>query len=81
MGKPIQDGSTKYSKTADGAYISYKELHADGIIATAKTAVDISINLIGIMALFMGFMAIAEKAGVHKAFIENYRAVFLKIIS
>jgi len=62
-GKTYTDGSTKYSKTADGAYISYKELHADGIIATAKTAVDISINLIGIMALFMGFMAIAEKAG------------------
>lgn len=62
-GKTYTDGSIKYSKTADGAYISYKELHADGIIATAKTAVDISINLIGIMALFMGFMAIAEKAG------------------
>jgi spore maturation protein SpmA/spore maturation protein SpmB len=62
-GKTYTDGSAKYSKTADGAYISYKELHADGIIATAKTAVDISINLIGIMALFMGFMAIAEKAG------------------
>jgi spore maturation protein SpmA len=62
-GETYTDGSAKYSKTADGAYISYKELHADGIIATAKTAVDISINLIGIMALFMGFMAIAEKAG------------------
>ncbi len=36
---------------------------ADGIIETCKTAVSISIGLIGIMALFMGFMSIAEKAG------------------
>jgi spore maturation protein SpmA len=62
-GKTFTDGTTKYSKTASGAYISYKEQHADGVIATAKTAVDISINLIGIMALFMGFMSIAERAG------------------
>jgi spore maturation protein SpmA/spore maturation protein SpmB len=62
-GKSYTDGTTKYTKAADGNYISYKELHADGIIATAKTSVDIAINLIGIMALFMGFMSIAEKAG------------------
>jgi spore maturation protein SpmA/spore maturation protein SpmB len=36
---------------------------ADGIIETCKSAVNISIGLIGIMALFMGFMSIAEKAG------------------
>lgn len=36
---------------------------ADGIIETCKSAVNISINLIGIMALFMGFMTIAERAG------------------
>lgn len=38
--------------------------HADGIIQTAKSAViDIIIPLIGIMALFMGFLSIAEHAG------------------
>ncbi len=36
---------------------------ADGIIETVKAAVNISLGLIGIMALFMGFMAIAERAG------------------
>lgn len=37
---------------------------ADGIIQTAKNAViDIIIPLIGIMALFMGFLSIAERAG------------------
>ncbi len=36
---------------------------ADGIIETCKSAVNISLGLIGIMALFMGFMSIAERAG------------------
>lgn len=36
---------------------------ADGIIETCKSAVNICIGLIGIMALFMGFLAIAERAG------------------
>ncbi len=35
----------------------------DGIIETCKSAVNLCIGLIGIMALFMGFMSIAEKAG------------------
>lgn len=35
----------------------------DGIIETCKVAVNICLGLIGIMALFMGFMGIAEKAG------------------
>ncbi len=62
-GKIYSDGTLKYSKTGDGNFINYRQQSADGIIGTAKTAVDISINLIGIMALFMGFMSIAEKAG------------------
>jgi len=62
-GKSYTDGTTRYSKNANGDYIKYKQQNADGIISTAKSAVDISLNLIGIMALFMGFMSIAEKAG------------------
>ncbi len=38
-------------------------LKVDGIIPTCKNAVDLCINLIGVMALFMGFMNIAESAG------------------
>lgn len=37
--------------------------HADGIIETCKSAVNICIGLIGIIALFMGLMSIAERAG------------------
>ncbi|RZK50129.1 MAG: spore maturation protein [Pedobacter sp.] len=35
----------------------------DGIIQTCWTAVELCIKLIGVLALFMGFMSIAEKAG------------------
>jgi spore maturation protein SpmA len=38
-------------------------LHVDGVIETCWTAVNICLKLIGIMALFMGFMSIAERAG------------------
>ena len=38
-------------------------LHIDGVIETCWTAVNICFKLIGIMALFMGFMSIAERAG------------------
>jgi spore maturation protein SpmA len=45
------------------AYRAFRLLPSNGIIDTCKGAVDICIGLIGIMALFMGFMTIAEKAG------------------
>jgi len=45
------------------AYKAFRLLPANGIIDTCKGAVEICIGLIGIMALFMGFMTIAEKAG------------------
>ncbi len=38
-------------------------LNVDGVIETCWTAVNICLKLIGIMALFMGFMSIAERAG------------------
>jgi len=38
-------------------------LKIDGIIETCWTAVDICLKLIGILALFIGFMNIAERAG------------------
>ncbi|KQR95279.1 spore maturation protein [Chryseobacterium sp. Leaf180] len=41
----------------------YRVQQTDGVIGTSETAVKICLGLIGIMALFMGFMSIAEKAG------------------
>ena len=56
-------GEDRIIKNTDGTYLTYKEQTADGVLATCKTAVEICIGLIGIMALFMGFMKIAENAG------------------
>ena len=46
------------------AYIQgRKQKMMDGVFATCLSAVNICIGLIGVMALFMGFMSIAERAG------------------
>jgi spore maturation protein SpmA/spore maturation protein SpmB len=47
----------------NGTYRAYRLLPANGIFETCKDAVNLCIGLIGIMALFMGFMSIAERAG------------------
>ena len=56
-------GKEKVYKTEGTTYRTYKLLPANGIFETCKGAVEICIGLIGIMALFMGFMSIADKAG------------------
>ena len=61
--KEYKEGDIIYTKTTQGKYISYYAQSADGVIATCKSAVEICLGLIGIMALFMGFMSIAERAG------------------
>ncbi|MDI9365429.1 MAG: nucleoside recognition domain-containing protein [Flavobacterium sp.] len=53
----------KYVKQANGKVLTYKEQQTGGVIATCELAVTICFNLIGVMALFMGFLTIAEKAG------------------
>src|SRR6185436_14020425 len=58
--KEVKNGEFKFTKTADHRIVMYSEQAGDGIIATCKNAIDISINLIGILALFMGFLSIAE---------------------
>jgi spore maturation protein SpmA len=46
-----------------GDTVGGKIQSADGLIETCKTAVNLSLGLIGIMALFMGLISIADKAG------------------
>jgi len=45
-------------------FLYLKSVTNDGIIGNAKTAVELAIGLIGIMALWLGLMRIAEKAGL-----------------
>lgn len=56
-------GKEKVYKAGDKNYRAFKLLSANGIFETTKDAVNLCIGLIGIMALFMGFMSIAERAG------------------
>ncbi len=52
--------TTKYG---NGKLLEYKFQSADGIVETCQTAVTLCLKLIGFLALFMGFLSIAEKAG------------------
>jgi len=61
--KVYSNGNDKISRTNDGRINFFRIQNADGVIETCKTAVNLCIGLIGIMALFMGFMNIAERAG------------------
>ncbi len=58
----VKKGNLFYKKNESQVDV-IKVPQASGIIQTAKDAVDLSLSLVGIMALFMGIMAIAEKAG------------------
>lgn len=60
--KPVSNGHSQLVRTASGVK-EYRLQAANGIFETAKDAVSLSISLIGIMALFLGFMSIAERAG------------------
>lgn len=50
-------------KRPDGSYAAYKIQASDGIIGAVGDAVGICLGLIGIIALFMSFLSIAENAG------------------
>ncbi|MBS1606959.1 MAG: spore maturation protein, partial [Bacteroidetes bacterium] len=53
----------KGDTVAGGVRVVVKKQEADGLLATAATAVTLSLGLIGVMALFMGLVSIAEAAG------------------
>jgi len=64
QGLKVREGHYFYEKKKESSgYTVYKVPQSGGIIGIADTAVNISLGLIGVMALFMGLMAIAEKAG------------------
>ena len=58
----VTKGTLTYKKEGE-KIVALKPQTVNGIIETCKDAVNLCIGLIGIMALFMGFMSIAEKAG------------------
>lgn len=59
----FEESHIQYKKDSLNNVSVYRIQSTDGVIGTSETAVNICLKLIGIMALFMGFMSIAEKAG------------------
>jgi spore maturation protein SpmA len=58
----VQQGDLIYKKDGE-KIVAIKLQVANGIIDTCWDAVEICLKLVGILALFIGFMSIAEKAG------------------
>jgi spore maturation protein SpmA/spore maturation protein SpmB len=58
---------------------AYRVQKADGIIGTCSNAVTLAIGLIGIMALFMGLVSIAEAAGGMRFLARITRPFFSKL--
>ncbi len=65
-GGVVEHGRIRGAKAAFDKvqFVRMKAVTNDGIIAYAKTAVELAIGLIGIMALWLGIMKIAEQAGL-----------------
>lgn len=51
----------------------------DAAISSAETAVELSIGLIGVMSLWLGIMAIAEKAGMIKSLGKGLNPIMKKL--
>ncbi|GGA96496.1 membrane protein [Puia dinghuensis] len=60
---PVGAAGVAGSAAAAGAAQGYVVQKADGLIETCKNAVTLALGLIGIMAVFMGLVTIAEAAG------------------
>ena len=57
------NGDRKTIRSSANQFTTFKISNADGVIETCQTAVALCLKLIGFLALFMGFLSIAEKAG------------------
>lgn len=63
-GKAVMPWGREWVRKAEGeGYTAYQLQPANGLFETVKDAVTLSIGLVGVLALFMGFMTIAEQAG------------------
>jgi spore maturation protein SpmA len=60
---PIINSGEKIMQLGENQQMVYRIQSSDGIIETCQTAVTLCLKLIGFLALFMGFLSIAEKAG------------------
>jgi spore maturation protein SpmA/spore maturation protein SpmB len=62
-GKVVTNGNVQLRRASGNQVQTFRIQSADGIIETCLTAVNLCLRLVGFLALFMGFLSIAEKAG------------------
>lgn len=62
-GQPAKWNGHTITATGNGYFKAFGLQSTNGVFETTKDAVNLCISLIGIMALFLGFMNIAERAG------------------
>lgn len=60
-------------------FIGLQRVTNDGIVGYASTAVTIAIGLIGIMALWLGVMKVAEEAGLVQAIATGLRPIMTRL--
>jgi len=77
--KDFKTDSITFSRNANGQYVKYNEQRADGIFASCVGAVELCLGLVGYMALFMGFMSIAENAGGIRFLSRLIKPFFFKL--
>ncbi len=61
------------------AFTGHMEETTNAAMDTAKTAVELAIGLIGVMALWLGLMKVAEKAGMVQALAKLLRPLLKRI--
>lgn len=60
-------------------FVGLQRVTNDGIVAYASTAVTIAIGLIGIMALWLGVMKVAEEAGLVQAIAVGLKPIMTRL--
>lgn len=60
-------------------FVKLNKITAEGAIRHAKIAVEIALGLIGIMALWLGVMKIAEQSGIIKKIAQGLRPVLARL--
>jgi len=60
-------------------FVKLKTVTNEGIVKYAKTAVELAIGLIGIMALWLGIMKIAEQAGLIAKLAKALRPIMTRL--
>lgn len=75
----INDIQQPYDAATNTKYPSLTKVTNDGIVGSAKTAVTIAIGLIGIMALWLGVMKIADQAGLTAALARFLKPIMTRL--